>query len=80
MRSNVGHPALNSSFNKHNFAGEKWFCNNCEWTVSFNIVLAFKWLFYYFRSMPTECTKCLNLKLQSIGQGVRSLGNYPSSF
>ena len=42
--SNFGDTALTSSFTKYKiFGDEKYFCKNCEWIVSFEIVLAFEW-------------------------------------
>ena len=47
MCPNFGHPALNSSFTKYYFLQVKN-SNNCEWTVSFELALAFKWQFIIF--------------------------------
>ena len=43
------------------FAGENYFCNNCEWIVSFEIFFSLRMLIYYFCRMPTASTKCANL-------------------
>ena len=43
-----GHTALTFSSVKYDFYTWKIVCNKCEWTVSFEIVLAFEWSFIIF--------------------------------
>ena len=56
------------------FVGKKVVCNNCEWIVGFEIVLAFEWRLKIFGA----CIKCVNLEWRSLGQGVGVRAHYPT--
>ena len=45
---NFGHQVITSSFTKYKFWKRKKVLQQCEWTVRFEIVLAFEWRFIIF--------------------------------
>ena len=69
---NLGHPVPTSLFTKYNFLQAKNRWNNCEWTVSFEIVSAFEWLFMFFVTCLQHLYKGRKPRMTMLWQGVRS--------
>ena len=62
------------------FASEIQFCNICERTVSFEIVLAFEHWFIIFVAYLQQVYKVHKSRMMKLGQGVEVRAHYPTEY